>query len=416
MKKLIVSAETILPVSSKPLKNSALLIADGKIREIGEASEVRKRHKNIKELNLGKGILLPGFVNAHVHLELGWIKSKMGTFEGFSGWLGQIVKGKRGGVSDEELIQSVEAGIEVLIKTGVATVGEISSYGGIDKPLLKASGLRTVLYREVLDSNENEEDFVSFEKGELFEERLFPHAPYSCSPELLTKALESHKKNGVPLGIHLAESLEEVKFVRGEENGIEKKIFPLIDKKPFKKPATDSPVSYLKQLGLLDGTKITTVHMVHVSGEETEVLGKRDAGIVLCPRSNFFLQVGAPPVEQYADYERLGIGTDGLSSNYNLDFFEELRFLHLLMSQALGDRAAYKTVYAATLGGAKSLYLEDRTGSIEEGKEADLIFLNANNESKDPYLSVISATVENLEFLMVGGNILYSGNPKYSAN
>lgn len=416
MKKLIVSAETVLPVSSKPLKNSALLIAGAKIREIGKASEIRKRHKDTEELKLGKGVLLPGFVNAHVHLELGWIKNKIGTFKGFSGWLGQIVKGKRRGVSDEELIHSVRGGIEALIRTGVTTVAEISSYGGIDKPLLRASGLRTVLYREVLDSNEDEEDFVSFERGELFEERLFPHAPYSCRPELLGKTLESHKKNGIPIGIHLAESSEEVKFVRGDENAIEKEIYPLIDKKQFEKPSACSPVSYLKRLGLFNGTKITTVHMVQVSEEETKELGRLHAGIVLCPRSNLFLQVGAPPVNQYADYERLGIGTDGLSSNYNLDFFEELRFLHLLMSQALGDRAAYRTVYTATLGGAKSLFLEDRTGSIEAGKEADLIFLNSKNESKDPYLTVISAGAENVELVMAGGKILYSGNPKYSAN
>ncbi len=414
MKKLILSAETVLPVSSKPLKNSAILIADGKIREIGKAAEIRKRHNGVKELSLGRGILLPGFINAHIHLELGWIKKKMGRFKGFSGWLQQIVKGKRGGVSDEELIRSVERGIGALIKTGVATVGEISSYGGIDKPILKDSGLRTVLFREVLDSNGDETDFASFERGELFEERLFPHALYSCRPELLIKVLVSHRKNGIPLGIHLAESPDEVKFVRGEENSIEKKIFPLIEKKPFKKPAADTPVSYLKKTGLLDGTKITTVHMVQVDEEETEELRRLDTGIVLCPRSNFFLQVGAPPVEQYADYERLGIGTDGLSSNYNLDFFEELRFLHLLLSRPMGARAAYKTVYTGTLGGAKALYLEDRTGSIEVGKEADLIFLNPKNESKDPYLSVISATPENLELLMVGGNILYSGDPKYS--
>jgi 5-methylthioadenosine/S-adenosylhomocysteine deaminase len=409
MGKLILTAETVLPVSSKPLKNASVLISDGKIREIGKSVALRKRYKGVIERDLGNGILLPGFVNAHTHLELGWMFKRLRSFRGFTGWLGQIIKEKRAGVTDGEIVESVEEGIEANIRSGVTTVGEISSYGGIDKPLLKSSGLRTVLFREILDSNEGEAGFSSLEKGALFEERLFPHSPYSCSPGVLKKALRSHRKNGVPLGIHLAESADEIKFVRGEENDIEKKIFPLISKAPFKKPPAESPVSYLRRAGLLDGVRITLVHMVQVSGEEARDLRELDAAIVLCPRSNFFLQVGAPPVREYAEFNRIGIGTDGLSSNYNLDYFEEMRFLHLLMSQSEGRRAAYLTVYAATLGGAGALYLEDKTGSIEPGKEADLIFLNNGGGSGDPYLSVISSDARDVGMVMVRGEIIRTG-------
>jgi cytosine/adenosine deaminase-related metal-dependent hydrolase len=413
MESIILSAETILPVSSAPFTNGAVLVKDGKIREVGKADEIKKRHGSVHELDLGKGILLPGFINGHVHLELGWIKRKIEAFDGFTGWLEQIVTLKRDGVSEEELVHSVESGVSSLIQSGVTTVGEISSYGGIDKPILKDSGLRTVLFREVVDSNEESTDFSTLEKGALFEERLFAHAPYSCSPELLQKILESHGENGVPVGMHLAESPDEVGFVRSEENGIEKKIFPLIGKSPFKRPSADSPIAYARNIGLFDNTKITAIHMVQVSESEAEEIRGREVGIMLCPRSNMFLQVGSPPVEYYADNERLGLGTDGFSSNYNLDYFEELRFLHLLMSQTLGRSAAYKSVYAATLGGAGALFIEDRVGSIEPGKQADLIFINTENESADPYLSVISSDEHNLGLVMVGGSILYSrlGSP-----
>ncbi|MEQ9617617.1 MAG: amidohydrolase family protein [Deltaproteobacteria bacterium] len=408
MDKLILSARTVLPVSSKPLKNVSLLVAGGKIREIGKTDIIRRRNKSVKELDLGEGILLPGFVNAHTHLELGWIKERLGNFDGFTGWLEQIVKTKRDGVSENSLTKSVREGIDALIGTGVTTVGEISSYGGVDKPILKNSGLRTVLYREIMDSNENEVDFYTLESGGLFQERLFPHAPYSCGPRLIKKALDSHDRNGVPLGIHLAESTDEVRFVRGEENGIEKKVFPLINKTPFERPVAETPYAYLKKSGLAPGAKITLVHMVHVGEEETGELRDRDIGIVLCPRSNFLLQVGEPPLKQYAGLERVGLGTDGLSSNYNLDFFEEIRFLHLLMSRSLTEEAARRAVHCATLGGAGALYMEEETGSIEAGKEADLIFLKPKNKSKDPYLSVISSTSQDLRFLMVRGNILFS--------
>ena len=409
MGKLLLTAETVLPVSSKPLKNASVLISGGKIREIGKSAALRKRYKGVFERNLGNGILLPGFVNAHTHLELGWMFKRLRSFRGFTGWLAQIIKEKRSGVTDGEITESVEEGIRANISSGVTTVGEISSYGGIDIPLLKSSGLRTVLFREILDSNEGGADYSSLESGALFEERLFPHSLYSCSPGVLKKSFRSHRRNGVPLGIHLAESADEVRFVRGEENNIDKKIFPLINKTPFKKHSADSPVSYLRKAGLLDGVRITLVHMVQVSGEEARELCELDAAIVLCPRSNFFLQVGAPPVKEYAKLNRIGIGTDGLSSNYNLDFFEEMRFLHLLMSQSEGQRAAYLTVYAATLGGAGALYLEDKTGSIEPGKEADLIFLKNGSGPGDPYLSVISSTARDVGMVMVRGEIIHTG-------
>ena len=407
MSKLLLTSDTVLPISSQPLQEAAVYIEDGVIKDLGPASILKREYREVKTLELGDGILLPGFINAHVHLELGWIKEKIGVFQGFTGWLKQIINAKREPIAEETIESSVKQGINTLISSGVTTVGEISSYGGIDKPILKSSGIRTVLFREVLDSKEETCDLGDFETGPLFEERLFPHAPYSCSPGLLRKVLESHLRSKIPLGIHLAESPHEMEFVRGKENAIESTIFPIIGKEPFSRNTADTPFSYLNEIGFFDGSVVTTVHMVHVKPEEVHEIRIKNVGIVLCPRSNLFLQVGVPPLEDYRGLDRLGLGTDGLSSNYNLDYFEELRSLHLLMSLSLGKDAASKSVYCATLGGAKSLYIEDKTGSIEKGKEADLIFLNSDNRSNDPYLSVLSSTNKNLDMVMVQGNIIY---------
>ena len=408
MGKLLLTSDTVLPISSPPVYQSGVLIEGGVIKELGPASTLRKKYEGVKCIELGHGVLMPGFINAHVHLELGWIKEKIGLFEGFTGWLQQIIKAKREPIEKGAIESSVKDGIETLIAGGVTTVGEISSYGGIDIPILKNSGLRTVLYREVLDSRDKDSDLTNFESDALFQERLFPHAPYSCMPSLLKKVLDSHMENKTPLGIHLAESPHEMDFVRGKENAFEADIYPQIDKKPFARSNAKTPFSYLDGMGFFDGHGVTTVHMVQVEPSEVELIRDKDVGIVLCPRSNLFLQVGIPPLESYGDLDRLGLGTDGLSSNYNLDFFEELRTLHLLMSISLGKSAATKSVYCATLGGARALYIDDVTGSIEKGKEADLIFLNSANSSKDPYLSVISSTKDNLEMVMVSGDIIFS--------
>lgn len=408
MSKLLLTSDTVLPISSPPMNNSAVLIQDGVIKDIGPAQKLIRTYQGAKVIELGSGVLMPGFINAHVHLELGWIKEKIGLFQGFTGWLKQIIKAKREPIAEETIESSVKDGIETILSSGVTTIGEISSYGGIDIPILKRSGLRTVLFREILDSKEETCDLDNFENLPLFQERLFPHAPYSCSPGLLKKVLQSHKRNNIPLGIHLAESPNEMEFVRGKENAFESTIFPIINKKPFSRNMADTPFSYLGEMGFFDDSGVTTVHMVQVNPEEVQEIRDKNVGIVLCPRSNLFLQVGIPPLENYNGLDRLGLGTDGLSSNYNLDYFEELRSLHLLMSLTLGKDAAAKSVYCATLGGARALYIEDKTGSIEIGKEADLIFLNSDNRSNDPYLSVISSTSDNLDMLMVRGNILYS--------
>lgn len=407
MSKLLITSDVVLPISSPPARDSAVFIENGLIKDIGPSHKLKKKYEGAEALELGDGILMPGFINAHVHLELGWIKEKIGVFNGFTEWLKQIIGAKHEPIAEETLERSVRDGIEELKASGVTTVGEISSYGGLDKPILKDSGLRTVLFREVVDSKEETTDFSHFEKSELFEERLFPHAPYSCAPRLLEKSIKSHKKTKTPIGIHLAESPHEMDFVRGKVNSFESTIFPIINKDPFSRHKADTPFSYLEELGFFDRPGVTTIHMVHVGPDEVERIRDKEVGIVLCPRSNLYLQVGIPPLDLYRDLERLGLGTDGLSSNYNLDFFEELRSLHLLMSLTLGEQAAKKAVYCGTLGGAKSLYIEDRTGSLEIEKEADLIFLNSKGHSADPYLSVISATTDNLDMLMVRGKVLH---------
>lgn len=406
MERILIASETVLPISSPPINKGAVLIVDGRIRDLGEASSLKKKYKNIKPIELRNGILLPGFISAHTHLELGWLKNRIVKFGGFTGWLQQIIRAKMQMIKREEIEKSIEEGINELLESGVTTVGEISSYGGLDKPLLKRSGLRTILFSELFDWHGDFWEIFSYEKGETFEERPFPHSPYSCSPDFLRKVLKFYHKKKIPIGIHLAESPDEVKFLKGERNGFDRKILPMIGKEPFLREKAITPFQYLNRLKFFEGTKVTAIHMVHVLPEEIEEINNCDLGIVLCTRSNFFLKVGAPPVKHYKNLERIGIGTDGLSSNLNLDFFEELRFFYLTFAKSLREKATFFTIYLATLGGAKALFLEDRIGSIEKGKEADLIFLDSENVSLDPYLSVISCCKKDVKLVMVKGKII----------
>ena len=414
MSNLILSAETVLPVSSKPLEDHAVAVSEGKIVDLGTPALLAKKHKNFKHVKLGKGILMPGFINAHIHLELGWIQPHIGNFSNFTEWLSQIITAKKNHkLSRQELQESVIKGINTLVSCGVTTVGEISSFGGADVPVLTNSGLRSVIFEELFDKDtELVKDKVYGSEG-LVETRPFPHAPYSCSPALLNEVFKFSKKTGTPTGIHLAESPEETDFIRQKKNSFETKIFPLIEKNNFKRPKAKNPVDYLGKYNKRLNTKTTIIHAVQVNKDDVRILKDGQVGIVLCPRSNLFLKVGAPPLKHLVRIKRLGLGTDGLSSNYNLDFFEEMTALHLLFSKFMGKESSYQTVYCATLGGAKSLFIEENTGSIEPGKEADLIFLSYRRKPSDPYLQVLRSGSRNLQFNMVAGKVVWSREDKY---
>lgn len=405
----ILSAETILPIVSAPLYDSSVAISGNEVIDLGNKDDIRQKYKDFTEVHLGKGILLPGFINGHVHLELGWMQGKIGEFEDFTQWLTSIINLKANDkVTDELIKRSIKDGLLTLIRTGVSTVGEISSYDGLDKNIIYSSGIRAIIFEELFDRHIDIVDDRKYEKEGLIETRPFPHAPYSCSPELLKKIFSLAYKSGVSVGIHLAESEEESLFVRNETNKIEERIYTLINKERYERPFAKNPLDYIKKYNDEFQTKLTIVHATHLSDEEVDELKEKNVGIIVCPRSNHNLKVGTPPLDKLTELERLGLATDGLSSNHNLDYFEEMRTLYELLSYLNSNCSSFQTIYLATLGGARSLFIEDRVGSIEAGKKADLIFISYSEKPDDPYLYIIYADKDKLKMNMVNGQIIYS--------
>ena len=413
MSNIILTAETILPIESDPLYNGSIVISGERIIDLGPSDQIRHKYKNFSETDLGKGILLPGFINGHVHLELGWIKNKIGGFNNFTQWLSHIISSKADeGVTEETIKQSVRDGLSVLIKTGVSTVGEISSYSGLDTELVEESGLRAIIFEELFDRHIGLIDEKKYVSENIVETRPFPHAPYSCSPELLKEIFELSVKNGIAIGIHLAESEDETSFVKNESNNIEDQIYPLIKKEKYERPVAESPFDYIKKYDSELQTGLTIIHAVHLSDEEIDEISEKKIGVILCPRSNLYLNVGTPPLAKLTELERLGLATDGLSSNQSLDYFDEMATLYNLLLELNNCSPSSQTVYCATLGGAKALFIDDVVGSVETGKMADLIFISYDEKPDDPYLHVITAGSNRLGMNMVNGRIIYSNTDK----
>ncbi len=408
MERVLLTADVVIPVSSEPIPNGALVVDGGRIVDIGTSDRIETDYPGLRKIRRPNSVILPGFVNAHAHLELSWTRGKIRGFEDFTGWLERLVTLKAGGVDQDLVEDSIRKGIRDVIESGVTTVGEISSLDFGGREMLRNSGMRIIAFLELFDRISPRLSSLELQSEDLYEERPFPHAPYSCGPELLEAVFTRAHKTGVATGIHLGESPDEVDFLKSLPNEFERKIFPLIKKETFKRPRADTPTRYINRFLRGKDVKLSAVHMVQVVDEDMEIIRSADIGIILCPRSNVFLKVGKPNLRRILDHERVGLGTDGLSSNSDLDFFREIRFLHDIMVEQGIRQSARLALYFATLGGARALFIEEKTGSLEIGKSADIICVDYEGEiAPDPYSSIVSSKPEDLQFSMVGGNFIY---------
>ena len=409
MEKLILTADVVIPVSSEPIRNGAVVVDGGRIADIGTSGEIEAAHPGLRKIGRPDSVMLPGFVNAHTHLELSWTRGKIRGFENFTGWLERLITLRAGGVDENLVEDSMRTGIRDVVESGVTTVGEISyldSFGG--REMLRDSGMRVIAFLEFMDHTSHRLPSLEFRSEDLYEERPFPHAPYSCEPQLLEAVFARAREDAVATGIHLGESPEEVDFLKNLPNEFERKIYPFVNKETFARPRAETPTRYINGFLRGEDVKLSAVHMVQTTGEDMEIIRGADIGIILCPRSNVFLKVGKPDLRLMIDHERVGLGTDGLSSNSDLDFFREIRFLRDIMVEQGIRRSARLAVYFATLGGARALFIEEETGSLEVGKSADIICVGCEGGvAPDPYSSIVSSGPENLQFSMVGGNLIY---------
>ena len=237
MEKLLLTADVVVPVSSDPIRNGAVVVDQGHIVDIGTSGEIEAAYPGLQKIRKPNSIMLPGFINAHTHLELSWTKGKILGFEDFTGWLERLITLKSGGIDEGLVEDSMRMGIREVIGSGVTTVGEISSLDSGGRAMLKNSRMRIIAFLELFDRVSQRLSSLEFRSEDLYEERPFPHAPYSCGPKLLDAVFTCAREKAVAAGIHLGESPDEVSFLKNLPNEFERKIFPLIGKETFARPA-----------------------------------------------------------------------------------------------------------------------------------------------------------------------------------
>jgi 5-methylthioadenosine/S-adenosylhomocysteine deaminase len=236
------------------------------------------------------------------------------------------------------------------------------------------------------------------------------------------KGVAEYSADGTPVACHLAGSREEYEFIRygsspfsvhsrEQERGFG------IDVPPWLATGV-SPVNYVLNWGLFEAPNVMAIHCVHVNDDDIEKLAEHDISVAVCSRCNAQLGMGIAPLSKFIEADiKVGLGTDSPAATSSSDPLAEMR-MGLLLQRALGTRSNFYTatqmVRLATLGSAEALRIDDKVGSLEVGKFADIIAFDLSNSNQapthDPNSAIVhTATQDNILMTMINGDILYDG-------
>ncbi len=378
-----------------------ILISGSVIESIAGYPEIIDPLSAGKIIDGSNYLVMPGLVNIHGHAAMTLLRSYADDLP-LKEWLEEKIWPIEELMTGEDVYWGTKLAIAEMIKSGTTTFTDM--YMEMDRVAEAAddSGIRAVLSRGLIGISGGDEGLLESEEfiknwqgaanGKI-SVTLGPHAPYTCPPEYLKKVISLAEKTGTSLQIHLSETKGEVESCIDEYG--------------------KTPPALLEDLGLF---KISTLaaHCVHLTEKDIDILAEYNVGVAHNPGSNLKLGSGIAPVSRMLDKGiNVGIGTDGASSNNNLDMVEELRLAALLgkgieMNPTLID--AKTAIKMATVTGAKALGLK-MIGELKEGYKADLIAMQIDKPHfvpmHDPLANVVySSAAADVDLVMVDGNIL----------
>ena len=377
---ILITNTTIIPMTAAGYTLCGDIgISGGKIVFIGERDGSFVADKIIDGSN---HLTMPALVNAHTHLAMVLMRNYKDDLPTLQEWLSEIfpIEDK---LSAEDVYTACRLAVAESIQSGVTTVCDMYFHPSTTIQAIIEGGIRANLGLTLFGDGETSRQRIG-ERAAIMQAgaahpsgritlSAAPHAIYTCTSETYQIARQWAKENGAILHTHLSETRQEV-----EECIAEHGVTPLI---------------YLQRIGALDDVKCVFAHGVHLSDEEVSLLSSLDASVVRNPSGNLKLDCGIAPIASYkARGVSVALGTDGASSNNNLNMFEEMHVAALL--GRLGGRVSpYEVLSMATIDGARALSLDDRIGTLEVGKEADLIMVNLKQPHLTPHNDLFSALV-----------------------
>ena len=379
----------IVPVVPRgvALEKHSLAITDGKISHILPRAHAKELQAN-EELDLPGHALMPGLINLHGHAAMSLLRGYADDLP-LMPWLEQYIwPAEERHVSAQFVRDGTELAIAEMLRTGTTTFSDRYCFPDASAEAAISAGIRCQIVFPILDFPtawaRDADEYIS--KGlrlrdDLKHQALItigfgPHAPYTVSKPNLQKVATLAAELDIPVQIHLHETRGEV-LAAVEEHG-------------------ERPLDTLNAIGLL-GPRTQCVHMTDLGDQDIALLAATGAHVVHCPQSNMKLASGACPTAKLLDKGvNVALGTDGAASNNDLNLFGELQAAAMLGKMIAGDAGALPasdSLYMATMGGARAMGLDQQIGSLETGKQADIIAVDLSGPECQPLYNPLSQLV-----------------------
>ncbi len=415
---LIVRGDFLIPMegSHSVIPDGAVAVKGSKIAGVGTHGDISRKFES-DNIIVGKGrVVLPGLINTHTHAAMVYMRGLADDLP-LKAWLEEhIWPAEDRWLAPEFIADAVELAVAEMLKAGITTYNDMYFYEIVGADVAKRLGMRAVLGVGVIDMPtkttadadeclERAERFIKKWRGdELVTPAVAPHSSYSCSPDTLSKSKALAEKYGVYLHTHLCETEGEVEEV--------------------KKKHGKTPVIFLDEEGFLD-ENVVAAHCVWVTDEEIEILARRKVGVAHCVESNLKLASGIAPVVKMLDAGvKVGLGTDGAASNNDLNIMSEMSTaakLHKAVTRDPTALNAHDALQMATRWGAEAIGMGALTGSLQEGKAADIISIDIEKPHLSPQYNIFShmvyaARASDVDHVVVNGRVVVSGGKLLSAD
>jgi len=387
---LLVSGGTVITMDAgkRVMEDGAVAVRGDTIVAVGPRQEIESRYEPARTINAQGKIVMPGLINSHAHAAMSLFRGLADDLS-LDDWLRKFIfPAEARNVTEDFAAWGTKLSLLEMLRGGITTYADMYYFEDAVARVTKEAGMRGVLGETIIDfpAPDNKtldqaysytQKFLDHWKGDpLIIAAVAPHSIYTCSEKTLEDSAALARKNGAPILIHIAEAPFELEQSRAK-HGL-------------------TPVAYLGRIGVL-GPDVLGAHCIAVNSADIAMLAHFGVGCSHNPSSNMKTAAGVMPViEMLAAGVPVGLATDGAASNNNQDLFEEMDLAAKLQKISRMDPRALpaaQVVEMATIGGARALHLEKRIGSLETGKQADLIVVDTSAPHATPMYDVYSELV-----------------------